>query len=247
MADIQKSSLDKKDPTRSHAKSKAQISVRNLGVVVLAVLGVSAIFWASAHIIGLDENGILNQTFRSFSDSPWAPLIVATAYMLASLIGAPQFLLIAVTVAVFGSLNGFFLSLFATLCSATFNFLLARFVGAEWLRNRGWGGVDDMMETVGRNGFLTSLIVRVVPSAPFIVVNMGLGLTNTTFLAFLTGTAIGILPKTALIALLGKVVERAQSGDIVAIGYLAAALTCWLLIAFVGKYVLERRGRSSKP
>ncbi len=228
----------------SDKKSNSSRWLRSLPLVLAMIVAVSAIFWISAHIIGLDENGILNQTFQRFADSPWALPVVVLAFTLASFIGAPQFLLIAVTVAAFGSLTGFLYSIAATLVSSSVNFQLARWVGADWLRRRGWADLDSIMAMVGRNGFLASLLVRVVPSAPFIVVNMGLGLTNTSFAAFFLGTAIGILPKTAVIALLGKVVERAQSGDPEAIAYLVLAAVIWLALAFFGKWALQRREQS---
>lgn len=215
--------------------------LKSLALAAGTLLAISALFWLSAKVIGLDENGVLSQTLQSVADSNWALPVVAAAFSLASLIGAPQFLLIAVTVAVFGPLLGFVYCIAATLVSASFNFYLARLVGAGWLKRRGWTGVDQAMALVGRNGFLASLLVRVVPSAPFIVVNMGLGLSHTPYPAFLAGTAIGILPKTALIALLGKVVERAQQGEMTAILYLSLAAAIWIIAAFLGKWALQRR------
>ncbi|MEQ8824708.1 MAG: VTT domain-containing protein [Filomicrobium sp.] len=222
-------------------RGKDNTLLRNIGLLILAVIAVSALFWASAQVIGLDENGILAQTFKSFANSPWAPVIVAAGYTAASFIGAPQFLLIAITVAAFGPLYGFVFSILATLTSASVNFLVARYLGADWLRRRGWHGIGGLTEMVGRNGFMAALLVRIVPSAPFIVVNMGLGLTRCSYPAFLAGTGIGIIPKTALIALLGKVVERAQTGDIQAIQYLILAAVGWIALAFATKWIVRRR------
>lgn len=222
-------------------RGKDAALLRNIGLLILAVVAVSALFWASAQVIGLDENGILARTFKSFAGSPWALVIVAAGYTAASFIGAPQFLLIAITVAAFGALYGFVFSILATIVSASTNFLMARYLGADWLRRRGWHGIGGLTEMVGRNGFMASLLVRIVPSAPFIVVNMGLGLTQTSYPAFLAGTAIGIIPKTALIALLGKVVERAQTGDIVAIWYLILAALGWIGLAFTTKWMVRQR------
>lgn len=226
---------------RAILRGRDSASLRNIGLLIATVVAVSVLFWLSANVIGLDQNGILATTFRSFIGSPWAIPVVALGYTLASFIGAPQFLLIAVTVAAFGPLYGFVFSVVATLISATINFLMARHLGADWLRRRGWQGIGGLTEMVGRNGFLAALLVRIIPSAPFIVVNMGLGLTRTSYLAFLSGTAIGILPKTALIALLGKVVERAQSGELTAIGYLLAAAVGWIGLALFAKWVVRRR------
>ncbi len=226
---------------RAILRGRDAASLRNIGLLIASVIAVSILFWVSANIIGLDENGILATTFRSFAGSPWALPVVALGFTAASLIGAPQFLLIAVTVAAFGPLYGFVYSVLSTLISASVNFLMARHFGADWLRKRGWQGIGGLTEMVGRNGFMASLLVRIIPSAPFIVVNMGLGLTATPYVAFLGGTAIGILPKSALIALLGKVVERAQSGDLQAIQYLVLAALGWIALAFMTKWIVRRR------
>lgn len=236
---------------RAILKGRDKESLLHIGLLIFTVITVSVGFWLTANIIGLDENGIMARTFKSFAGSPWALPVVALGYTAASFIGAPQFLLFAITVAAFGPLYGFAYSVAATLVSASVNFLMARYLGADWLRQRGWQGIGNLSEMVGRNGFMSSLLVRIIPSAPFIVVNMGLGLTPTSFAAFFGGTAIGILPKAALIALLGKVVERAQTGDVEAIEYLVLATLGWIALAFLAKWIVRRRevqkARTAEP
>ncbi len=68
------------------------------------------------------------------------------------------------------------------------------------------------IEAVGKNGFLASLLVRLVPTAPFIVVNMAAGVTAMRFASFVAGTAIGIVPKIALTAFAGNAVVAALNG-----------------------------------
>ncbi len=246
MTEPQEEKSERMARLRAILRGRDTISWRNIAMLILVVAAVSAGFWLSANIIGLDENGILSRTFKSFAGSPWALPVVAAGFTAASFIGAPQFLLIAVTVAAFGPFQGFVFSILSTLVSSSVNFLMARYLGADWLRRRGWKGIGSLTEMVGRNGFMSALLVRIIPSAPFIVVNMGLGLTRTSYPAFISGTAIGILPKTALIALLGKVVERAQTGDLEAIQYLAIAAACWIGLAFLAKWIVRRREELKK-
>jgi uncharacterized membrane protein YdjX (TVP38/TMEM64 family) len=68
------------------------------------------------------------------------------------------------------------------------------------------------MALIGRNGFLASLLVRLVPSAPFIVVNMAAGVTPMRTIDFAAGTALGIIPKIALTAFAGGAAFRALTG-----------------------------------
>ncbi|MDX2287625.1 MAG: VTT domain-containing protein [Hyphomicrobiaceae bacterium] len=216
-----------------------------LGVTV-ALVAFSLIFIGLAGVVGLDENGILSRTFHSYEHSAWALPIVAAAFTVASFTGAPQFLLIIVAVAAFGPMMGFVYAYLGTLVSACVNFLVARAVGAEWLRQRGWTGIDGLSRLVGRNGFMAALLVRLVPSAPFVVVNMALGLTRTSLAAFLAGTAVGSIPKTALIALLGKVVERARAGETAAIAYLVLAAVVWIGLAVLARFVISRHHASKE-
>ena len=67
----------------------------------------------------------------------------------------------------------------------------------------GEGALAQFMALVVRNGFLASLVVRLVPFAPFVVVNMAAGVTPIGALDFAAGTAIGILPKIVLTSLAG--------------------------------------------
>ncbi|MCB1511712.1 MAG: TVP38/TMEM64 family protein [Hyphomicrobiaceae bacterium] len=216
--------------------------VRTLVLVALVIAGASVLFLITGRAL-VDGNGTVAGMFKAAAASPWAFPIVALAFTALSFVAAPQFLLIALSVAAFGPLRGFAFAYAATLISASVNFLFARYVGAAWLRERQPGTLKTISEFVGRNGFFSAMIVRIVPSAPFVVVNMGLGLTTTPYIAFIAGTAIGILPKTTLVALLGKVLEQARTGDASAIAYLVAAAIAWIALALAARWLVNRRGR----
>jgi uncharacterized membrane protein YdjX (TVP38/TMEM64 family) len=219
-------------------------TLRGVALIVFAVVAASAVFWTAGRLIGLDENGALAETFKAAADSPWALPIVIVCFTAASFIGAPQFLLIAIAVAAFGPLRGFAFSYIATLISGSVNFLVARMFGARWLQRRRGATLKTLTEFVGRHGFYSALIVRIVPSAPFVVVNMGMGMTTMPYLAFLAGTAVGIVPKTTLIALLGKIVQRARAGETDAILYLLLAAIVWIVLALLARWLLRRRAPS---
>ncbi len=215
------------------------------GLVLGAIAAASGVIWIMSRVVGFDENGALGLALSGAAQSPWALLVAIVVFTAGSFIGAPQFLLIALSVAAFGPLKGFVFAYLSTLISASLNFLLARYAGTQWLRKRQGPTLKALVEAIGRNGFLSAMMVRIVPSAPFVVVNMALGLTTTPYAAFLAGTAIGIIPKTAMIALLGKVVERARAGDLDAIGYLILAAGAWVGLALLTRWILQRRARNA--
>ncbi|WP_163484958.1 VTT domain-containing protein, partial [Escherichia coli] len=67
----------------------------------------------------------------------------------------------------FGPWTGFLYSWIGTLVSSVVGFWLGRQFGAGVLRDFAGEGVNRFMRLIGRNGLTASLIVRLVPSAPF--------------------------------------------------------------------------------
>jgi uncharacterized membrane protein YdjX (TVP38/TMEM64 family) len=87
---------------------------------------------------------------------------------------------------------------------------------------------------MGKNGFLASLIVRFVPTAPFVVVNMAFGAARVNFFAFIAGLTIGVLPKTVLVAFAGDSILDALQGEFLAALVMAVlAIALWLAIVIV--------------
>ena len=108
----------------------------------------------------------------------------------------------------------------STMISASLNFWLAKWIGAKRIRSFGGARVNQITALIRRNGFLMSFAVRLVPTGPFILVNMAAGISSVRFRSFLFGTALGIIPKIAVVALLAQ-------------GILSGVQQDWLMLAFM--------------
>ncbi|MEM9171009.1 MAG: VTT domain-containing protein, partial [Pseudomonadota bacterium] len=107
------------------------------------------------------------------------------------------------TVLVFGPVQGAAFSWISTLCSAFLTFFIGRVSGGAWVGRLGGERIRGVVAFLGRRGLAASALVRVVPSAPFIVVNAAAGAALIPIWKFAVGTAAGIVPKIALVAALG--------------------------------------------
>ena len=91
-----------------------------------------------------------------------------------------------------------------------------------------------LLNFIGNNGFLTSLIVRQVPTGPFILVNLALGASNVRASWFIAGTGLGIMPKILLVAFgahgIGQVLKGENQN---AIWFFILAAAIWVFIVFV--------------
>ena len=98
---------------------------------------------------------------------------------------------------------------------------------------------------MNKNAFLASLLIRNVPSAPFIVVNMAFGAARVNFIAFIAGLGLGVLPKTALVAFGGAGIMAALEGNIgLAALMIVAAAALWLIATLL---VRRWMGASDSP
>jgi len=182
--------------------------------------------------IDLDQ-GALAGHLRIIRGAWWAPIAVTLMFTLLAFLGAPQFVLIAATVAVFGTSEGVIMSWLATMISALVGYVLGRIGGAKTVQKLLSGRGEGALRFIGKNGFLTSLIVRQVPTGPFILVNLALGASNVRASWFIAGTGIGILPKILLVAFGAHGIGQVLKGEnIMALWFFVAAAIVWALIVF---------------
>jgi uncharacterized membrane protein YdjX (TVP38/TMEM64 family) len=117
--------------------------------------------------------------------------------------------------------------------SALIGFWLGRAAGADLASRLKSQAVDRFMALVGRNGFTASLVIRLAPFAPFVIVNMAAGMTRMRLADFTAGTALGIVPKIALTAFAGGSVLAAMNGGPWRAALLGAAAAVWIAVAVV--------------
>jgi uncharacterized membrane protein YdjX (TVP38/TMEM64 family) len=198
--------------------------------------GVGLVFLFGATVLGLSGPATA-RAWLSAASGPWALPAAVVCFAGLAFLGVPQFVLIAAAVAAFGPWRGLAYSWSGTMVSALIGFWIGRWWGAGLLPPMGEGAVGRFMALVARNGFLASLVVRLAPFAPFVVVNMAAGVTGIGALDFAAGTAIGILPKIALTALAGHSIAKAAMGGGwgVAVGLMILAGAIWIAASFAAR------------
>jgi len=188
----------------------------------------------------------LEAWLQGYAGSPWAFAATVILFVAAAFIGVPQFILIAACVVAFGPSLGFFYSWAATVASAGVTYWLGRGPMARMLDRYGGRTLGRLKGFVGKNAFYASFMIRNVPSAPFIVVNMAFGAARASFAAYLLGCTLGVLPKTALVAFFGGAVVAAVSGDGVwTSAILAAVAVVWLALMLGVRELVRRRERAA--
>lgn len=219
---------------------------RALLATVVLLAAVTGLFLFGKHQLDLGAEHQLESWMSGFRTGPWGVFVAIAVFTLSAFLGVPQFLLIAACVVAFGPWFGFLYSWIATVVSAGATYWLGRGPTARALERFGGRTTDRLKRFVGDNAFYASFMIRNVPSAPFIVVNMAFGATRANFWGFLTGCALGVLPKTVLVAFFGGAVVSAVSGDGIWTSLiLAAVAVVWLGLMLGVRELVRRRERSA--
>jgi uncharacterized membrane protein YdjX (TVP38/TMEM64 family) len=214
---------------------------RTLLVSFLLFGGVGLVFVFGAPALGFNGAATV-QAWMKAASGPWSLPVAVAAFAVLAFVGVPQIMLIAAAVVAFGPELGCAYSWIGTMVSSLVGFYLGRAAGAKALERFSGAGLARFMTLIARNGFFASFIVRLVPSAPFIVVNMAAGVTPMRVVDFTLGTALGIVPKIALTAFAGRSIFRVLRGEIGKDAlWLVAIAVAWVGIGLAARAWLKRR------
>ncbi len=173
-------------------------------LVVLVGLGASLVLVAD----DLSVEGI-----RAVVDGigPWAPLVYVGLYVVATVFLLPGTPFTVAAGVVFGPWLGLGVVLIGATLGATGSFLVGRAVGRDavvQLTGRRVRAIDRALE---RNGLVSVLIMRLIPLFPFNVLNLVCGVTGLKLRDYIVGTAVGIIPGTALLVVAGGSIDDPTS------------------------------------
>ncbi|MCF8063540.1 MAG: VTT domain-containing protein [Deltaproteobacteria bacterium] len=156
------------------------------------------------------------------------PLGVLAVYVGGGLVVLPVTLLHAVTGVVFSFPQSFLYALSGSLLSAMATYGVGRFLGKDAVRRLGGKRLNRISRRLARQGWLTMVVVRNLPVAPFSVVNMIVGASRISFKDYLLGTALGMAPSILAITVfserLFRFIKEPSWGNLVWVGLVMICL-----------------------
>jgi len=171
-----------------------------LSAYVLALVGLTVVARDPAWAHWFDPHW-LSQQGHALLALPLGPLAVVAGYVLLVLMAVPVLALIVVGATVFGPWPGMAYSLVGMVTGATVAFAFGRFTGAQGMDRLTQGRLSLLSRHLHQRGLLTVALVRFMPVAPFMVVNLAAGALRVKPRDFVFGSALGLLPGTVLISL----------------------------------------------
>jgi uncharacterized membrane protein YdjX (TVP38/TMEM64 family) len=103
-------------------------------------------------------------------------------------------LTILVTITVFGTWKGVVYSLVGTEASALSVFAVGHWLGKDLVKSIIGSRTNRISRTIVSRGIVTVITLRILPIAPFSVINVIAGISDISWRDFAIGNFIGILP-----------------------------------------------------
>lgn len=216
------------------------------GALLLVALLLLAAAWIWTPLRGWLSVGSVAALAETVRGSPAAPLIVIGGYVVGGLFVFPVTLLIVATAFAFGPLLGFAYSLAGSIASALVTYGIGRALGQGAVRKVLGGRLRRFGRLLRRNALVSVATVRVIPIAPFTVVNVVAGAFRIRFSEFLIGTVVGMTPGVFAITVLGhELWDVVRNPEPKNFAVLAAVVAAIVLAAFRVRRILERGGERS--
>ena len=175
------------------------VSRRLVALGLLATtLVLLAIAWRWTPLAQYIDVARMTRVVQRMADGPFTPLAVIGGYVVAGLLVVPVTLLIGVTGFVFDPLAAVFYAITGSLASALVTYQIGRWLGRDTVRRLSGRRINRLSRRIARRGVLAVTVLRLMPVAPFSLVNLLAGASHIGLRDFLVGSAIGMAPGIVL-------------------------------------------------
>lgn len=179
---------------------------------------------------------------------PAAILFVIGIYLAASFVLFPVTVLNVATVFTFGPIRGNAYGLAGWLASAALGYAVGRAFRHKLFNRLTGPRIDRLLEQAAGHGFLAVLTMRLLPVAPFTLVNIFIGTTTICFRDFFLASVIGRIPGMILLTFAGiqleQVLRKPEIGSFIVLGLVLALIV--IIAIWLSKYFKARYERSGK-
>jgi len=209
-------------------------------LIVIIICAVSVVL----RLLDVDFSTVDKEMFKAWVKSLglWGPVTYIIVYILRPLVFFPAGVLSATAGVIWGTALGFFYLQVAANLSSLVEFLIARYFAREAVERLLGGRIARLDEKIEKHGFLTVLLIRLIPNVAWDIQNLSLGLTKVKFKDYFFATLIGIMPGSFAFVFFGasfiKVLFDPKNFWI-----LIVAVLVFMCVYYLQKYLRKKKSK----
>lgn len=209
----------------------------------MLLLFAGAAAWKWTPLADLIDVGYLARWASAWRESPARYFYLLAAYVVGSLLLVPITLLILVTAIVFGPVLGSVYALIGGLAGALVTYAIGYLLGKDLVQKIAGPKWRSVEEKIGQTGIVAVTTVRLLPVAPFTVVNVISGAFKVPLRDYLIGSILGLAPGILITNLFAHQFESAIRNPGIGTFLLLIAL---IAVSVGGAIWLKRRFQQTK-
>ncbi|UCF19932.1 MAG: TVP38/TMEM64 family protein [Gemmatimonadota bacterium] len=184
--------------------------------------------------------------FRGLGTPWWSPFVFVPLYAFGVAFGMPGTIPTLAGGAIFGVARGMLYNTIAANLGALLAFLLARYLGRDFVARIIKGRSAALDQKIGEHGFGTILYLRLIPLVPFNALNFAAGISRVSPRDYVLGSLIGMLPGTLVYTYFADALIRG-TGEARREAFLHFLAAAALLVAFtvITGWIRRRRGSNA--
>ena len=196
-----------------------------------AALAGLALAWQYTSLRDFTDIDFVSSIISQSARSEFAPLLAVAAFVIGGLVAFPVLVLIAATSAALGPWMGFISAGAGVLLSALTLFSIGRVLGQARLQRLLGRRSSRIQSRIIGKGVVAVALIRMVPIAPFSIVNLVAGASKLSLRDFLLGTVLGMAPGIVVMAALGaQIADLARNASWTNALLLALAIAGWIAV-----------------
>ncbi len=209
--------------------------------VLVAVIAL-ALIWRWTPLSEYLNPETLKTTAEAIESYPLTPLIVVAVFSIAAVLALPVTLLIVTTALTFGPVWGTVYSLLGSVLSALMGYGIGRYMGRNTVQKLSGSSLNRLSRRLAHHGALAVVTVRIIPVAPFALINLVAGASHIKTRDFILGTVLGMLPGILGITVFAdSLLKTVKDPEPAQIGLFVVVVLVILSIMYGLKILLNRK------
>ena len=209
-----------------------------LGAVIVGV----GLLWKFTPLAEMIQPTKLAARLERFGGTPWGPVAMLALYVIGGFVMMPLLALLTATALVFEPVTAITIALTGALLNATAVYFAGAKLIREWAERSFGEPIARVRSALQSRGVLAVAMIRMVPVAPFSLVNVAAGSIGVPFRDYLFGTFLGLAPGTVLICVFGQelkdLLRDPSPGRVLIVVAIAAG---WVLLSWAIQRFVSRR------
>lgn len=229
------------------SENRQPLSKRALGMAlfVSGVLGL-ALTWRFTPLNQFLDPRQLFADFQMLRTESWGSPAAFLLFVVAAVAGVPITPLVIAAGMLFGAWTGFGIAFPGAVLAAVLGFAIGQLLGADTMRRLAGSKLDRISRRLARKGILTVFSLRLLPIAPFALINLVAGASRLKFRDFLIGSLAGLFPGTfALTFFSHQLLETIRHPSLATMGLLVSMAAVFIAIGWGLSYWLGLRNQAS--